>query len=393
MLLTTLIAIGVGLALGLGWWWTYRSLAVALGKALLRPSKRNPGQGWLRSTSFVLSGQLPLALWIGLLIPAPVAHVGLSFFIPAGIAVFGGILGMSGLLLEVVTEKKKITAVERALLPLAVERLLAYASVDYATRVLEYTLHSPDSVFRLAAARGLGTLGTDQALKLLAKVANDPDPAVRTAASRGSDSIRKALGEGHALSVKNMPTLFKEHEQLSQQLDHLSAHDFKTAARKLIEIEHTMTEVVNSQIALRNAYPDLWCARCQARTTESRYARWRYVHCRRCEDATDLRLNIRKVTGLIGPPENPPIDKRELIISLWAPEEAQARFAEIDLLEIHPAPKIDLNQAIQAVVATLNQHWPDRKTPIDIKISGNPPLSEQSLASLRTLKPSFQTGA
>jgi hypothetical protein len=389
MWIPILIAIGTGLITGIGWWMFFRPFIVGLGRRLLRPSDPRGGNGWLRGTLFVLSGQLPVAIWVILLLISPLTHLILSFFLPAGIAVIGGLVAMSGGLLEVLTEKRKLIAIERTLLPVAVDRLLTYASVDYATKVLQYILHSPDAIFRLAAARGLGALATEHALKLLSAAANDPDTDVRTAANRGSEAIRRALGDGHALSVKGMPALFQEHAALTKQLDRLHGAEFKATARKLIEYEHTMTEVANSQMALRNAFPHLWCARCNARTAEVRYARWRYVHCRRCMDVLDVRVHVRKVTGTIGTDhQHPlPLDKRDLSLPLWEEASGATTFAEIDCLEVYPSNGLDA--AVHAVVERLLADWPDRTQSIEIRLVGQPVLSEAAMAQLQRLNPAF----
>jgi hypothetical protein len=384
MIIPVLIAIGAGLLTGIGWWMSFRAVIVGMGRRLLRPSRKKGGKGWLRGTLFVLSGQLPMAIWVVLLIISPLTHLALSFFLPAGTAVIGGLVATCGGILELLTERKKLIAIERTLLPVAVDRLLNYASVEYTTKVLEYILHSPDAIFRLAAANGLSTLATEKALKLLSAATNDPDLDVRTAATRGSEAIRKSFGAGQALSVKAMPTLFQEHEQLTAQLDHLHGAEFKAAARRVIEVEHMMTEVVNAQMALRNAFPHLWCTRCNARTTEARYTRWRYVHCRRCLDALDIRINVRKVTGTIGLTQDQSLDKRDLAIALWSPGTQTAHFAEIDRLEIFPGT--DLDAGVAAVLARLQAEWPDRAHAIEVKQIGQPMLSAETRASLETLQ-------
>jgi HEAT repeats len=390
MLVPVLIAIAAGLLTGIGWWMVYRPVFVALGRRLLRPSAPQAGNGWLRVPLFVLSGQLPVAIWIGLLLISPLTHLILSFFLPAGIAVIGGVVALCGGLMELLTEKKKLIAIERSLLHVAVDRLLTYASVEYATQVLEYILHSPDAIFRLTAARGLGDLGSAQALKLLSAATNDPDQEVRMAAIRGSEAIRRALGDGHAMSVQNMPHHIQEHAALSSQLDQLHGSEFKAAARKLIELEHTMTEVANSQMALRNAFPHLWCTRCHARASEARHARWRYVHCRRCLDALDLRANVRKVTGTIGIDQQAqqPLDKRDLSLPLWDVLASRANFAEVDTLEIYPGNHLEI--AIPAVVAALLASWPDRTQAVEIKLIGKPALSADAIGLLQRLNPTFQ---
>jgi HEAT repeats len=391
MLIPIVIAVAAGLLTGIGWWMVFRPVFVGLGRRLLRPSDPRRGNGWLRVPLFVLSGQLPVAIWIGLLLISPLTHLILSFFLPAGIAVVGGLLAMCGGLIELVTDKKKLTAIERTLLHVAVDRLLTYASVDYATKVLEYILHSPNAIFRLTAARGLADLGTPQALKLLSAATNDPDNEVRMAAIRGSEAIRRAMGDGHARSVKGMPLLFQEHAALTSQVDHLHGPEFKAAARKLIEFEHAMTDVVNSQIALRNAFPHLWCTACKARTAEARYARWRYVHCRRCLDALDIRVNVRKVTGTIGIDHQAtqPLDKRDLSLRLWDELSGQPVFAEVDCLEIYPGNNLEV--AIRAVVESLLAMWPDRQQAIEIRLVGKPTLSADTVRQLQLLNPAFQT--
>jgi hypothetical protein len=391
MLIQILIAIGAGLLTGIGWWMLYHPVAIGLGRRLLRPAHRQGGNGWLRSTLFVLSGQLPVAIWISLLLISPITHLVLSFFLPAGIAVVGGLVAMSGALAELLTEKKKLAAIERSLLPVAVDRLLTHASVEYTTKVLEYILHSPDAIFRLAAARGLSALGTEHALKLLSAASNDPDSDVRHAAARGSEAIRRALGQGQVMSVKEMPAHFEEHARLSGLMDHLHGVEFKSAARKLIELEHTMTDLVNAQMALRNAFPHVWCTRCHARSIEARYGRWRYVHCSRCMDVLDLRINVRKVTGTIGTDyqHSQPLDKRDLRFPIWNEANGEVDFAEIDALEIYAGS--DAARAIPAVVALLQANWPLRAHAIEVKVLGPIVLSETEVRLLRSLNPNFQT--
>lgn len=393
MFLNVAISVVVGISAGLGWWYGYRPVVVGLGRRLLRPSLRKPGKRWLYATQFVLSGQLPLAIWMGLLLPAPLTQLTLSLFMPGWVAAIGGVLAMGGAAAEWLSGQHKLGGIERTLLPVAVDNLLANASVDYTTRVLEYTLHSPDPLFRLAAAKGLGTLGTPQALKLLAKSANDPDHEVRIASERGSASIRRALGDGKPLSVKIMATLFKDHVYWSEKLDHLSAAEFKAAARKLIEYEHSMTEIVNSQMTLRNSFPEIWCTKCNARSEEKRYARWRYVHCRRCLDVMDLKVNIQHVAGRIGEREERPLDKRELVLQLWDESRQTAVFAEIDHMEICEDRITNLDWAINAVVGSILEHWPDRKSPIPVYLIGKPKLSENAVQLLRQINPEFSPGS
>lgn len=384
MIWQILISSALGLAIGIGWWMAFRPVMLALGRLVLRPSRRKPRQRWMKGTQFVLSGQLQLAIWIALILPSPLTQGLLSLFLPGWIAVLGGSLVLLAVVMEIITDSTKRHAIERTLLPVAVDNLLAHASVDYSTRMLEYTLHSPDAMFRLAAVKGLAALGTPAALKLLGKSSNDPDPEVRLASERGAESIRRAQGEGTPLSTAVMPALFKEHAYWSDKLDSLTGQEFKAAARRLIEFEHSMTEVVNSQMALRTAFPDLWCMKCSSRMVESRYSRWRYVHCGRCGDVMDVKVGVRCVIGRIGSRDGH-IEKRDVLVHMWDATEKKPSFAEVDILEVCNDGKTDLEWAINSVVNLILEQWAGRTQAIEVRLLGNPQLSDNARKLLQQL--------
>jgi hypothetical protein len=373
----------LGLLVGTLWWFAFKPMAVVVGRLILRPSRRKPRQRWQKGTQFVLSGQLPLAIWVAMVLPSPVLHGMLSFFLPGTTAAVGGVFALVAVLWELLTESKRRMAVERALLPVAVDNLLAHGSLDFATRMLEYTLHSPDPVFRLAAVRGLSELGTSTALKLLAQSCNDPDAEVRHASERGAESIRQASGDPHPISTSRMTEWIETHVDLTSKLEGLHGQDFKTAGRRIIELEHAMTEVMNAQVALRNAFPGCWCGGCKVRLKEVRYSRWRYVCCPVCGDIDQAEAPVRWVVGQIGS-RAMKIEKRDRLVQVWDEASQYAIYAELDVLDVSSIGVSSPEEAVQRFLDEWSNHHPAGKG-LEIRLADDLNLNPEILRRIQEL--------
>jgi len=157
------------------------------------------------------------------------------------------------------------------------------------------------------------------------------------------------------------------------------------------EASKAIVNIIDSNQYYFENYPYLFCTECLLRSKKEIakigvLKSYSYVACRNCGSSLYLMKNIKQVVGLIGVDINTyKQDGEKVYVNLWFEAEKKARNADIDILEIHESNGVSYDYAVNAVLNVLKN---DVSRPIKyvkripVIISGNPPLSENSMKIL-----------
>lgn len=333
-----------------------------------------------------------LVLVLGLPIGVGYALVGLALApFPYGLLVVAGALLVYVVPLTIMGlgTNKRLLAMEKTF---ALEA--AAQAVNLKTRDAEALLMDglkEGSHYSLAAVVALRRLGTPESVRALEAAAADGPEGVRPAAaavlatwapyrggSKGADSQM----------LESMLAAFVEARTKERLLQHrgdayaMAREELETQHQLRIAAEQALDDVTDQQIALKQAFPALWCSACNARAVEVRRMLWLWVECRQCKGNADLVIGVKVAVGVLGPIPAGPHPDGELRVPLWDAKEKRALPAEIDVLEVVGGGDMDYDWAVAAVVETLgNQHW-SFKYGIPCRLVGSPPLSANSLRIL-----------
>lgn len=266
----------------------------------------------------------------------------------------------------------------------ALQTVRAAKPEDSGPLLIEGSNHR-DPVVRLAAVSGLRELGTNSGVEALKRLGEDGDRRVAAAARNALSDLLPALRGTLILSVRTMDTYVEEHRFLETQLGSNKPGVAAAAFDKLHEISKQIDEIVYSQLSLRRAFPDLYCADCYSRAEAQRYADWEWVRCKQCHEIHGLKVGVEKVIGQIGGDADWALEGGVLRLNLWDEKAHKARYAEMDVFEVVGGKALNYDWAVSAVIDKLHNQQQGPANRIAVKLSAEPTLEVNTLQLLRTL--------
>jgi hypothetical protein len=338
----------------------------------------------------------------------------LSLFLPSllvltGLMVFsfksGGSLGYDGLRLDMLGGyvlgvlscfgltyllrlRKVFQTDQKQIAQQAANAIARKGSPQVAAQILDRAATTSDPQLRLAAAFSLRYVATTQAIATLGRLGQDSDQAVRKAAASSLENINAVLNGAGRQSILRLDDLCADFGRLSSRLE--LQVDEALRARLLIDyhhVKHQIDSMVFGQLPLLRADPDLFCENCYCRAEELHYLEWKWVRCKRCQDALALRTGVVEVIGQIGGVDAWDLQAGTLRLPLWDPEARQALGAEIDILEICGGRDFSYDWAIGAVLERLRAFSSTGEVHAKVRLVDQPTLDRNTLKLLRLVDP------
>lgn len=256
----------------------------------------------------------------------------------------------------------------------AAEKLAKTEEPAFAEPILLRAGGSRQEVLRLAATVGLKEIGTGAAEEMLGRLCGDRNTRVSIAAMQAYKGLLKVLKGQKVLSLAPLAQLLVEFEREKKSSRYRLGWDNLKRFPKLAAISTEIDRIVYSQLWLRQGFPHVFCEKCHVFAELKAFDDWRWVTCPVCHDATDLRSGIEKVVGTIGAAQDWDLREGVLYISLWDRNVNRAIYAEVEGLEIHNDPTMDLDWAVSAVLEMLHNKHLRGKGRISIRFIGVPKL-------------------
>lgn len=360
----------------------------------LKPRPGKVDHGYLERLATALTARLHPSLLLPLgpviavavlvLAPLPVELVTgypLSIYLPLGC--FVAILGSYPFLMH-----QQIREYRHRVAATAARQLVRRIKPHDAAPVLIAASSHHDPKVRLAAVQGLRELGTEAGNLALTTLSEDPDSKVAEQARDALGELMQVLKGASVLSVRTMDTYVREHRFLENQVLSRNPAVARNAVEKLHEITLQIEEVVYSQLILRRAYPDLFCAHCFSRAEDLHYEEWEWVRCKQCKEVHGLAIGARQVIGQIGGDHDWVMENGQVRVNLWDESLHRARYGEVDVLEVVGGKPLNYNWAISAVIEKMHNLHPVAEFRVKVRLVGNPLLEVNTLHLLRTLDPS-----
>ena len=272
----------------------------------------------------------------------------------------------------------------------AAKQMARSARPEAAGKILIAAAGHSDAIVRLAAVAGLRELGTNSGIEALKKLADDKQSEVALQAKDAMRDLLPVLRGESVLSVRTMDTYVEEHRFLQKSLKSSNSDKVKRAFEKLHEISLQIDEIVYSQLAIRRAFPDVYCTACYARAESQHYEEWEWVRCKQCKEVHDLRLGVEKVYGQIGGdplPNEGSLVNGILHVGLWDEKTQKGRYGEIEVLEIIGGNAINYDWAISAVIEKFHNQHQGPANMLTVRFVANPILEANTIHLLRTLDP------
>ncbi len=246
-----------------------------------------------------------------------------------------------------------------------------------------------DKVLRIAAAIGFGELGEMQHLDKLELLCKDGDPQVKESALKAVLHLQKLLII-KPLSVLQLRAIFNDYWTLKYKVEQAEAGSSKEKFEALAaKNQRRFLDILDSQLALKRAFPHIYCQKCYAFAERQTAWDWQWVRCKSCQDAVHLVTGVQRITGQIGGRPAWNLSEGHLKVQLWDATVQSARSGRISTLEIIGGQTIDYDWAVSAVVEKLHNENPDYGKAILVVLVGQPDLSANSVKLLRDLDPTF----
>jgi hypothetical protein len=273
---------------------------------------------------------------------------------------------------------------------LAVDRLMRHgidseADWSEALKTLDRFAGTAPVELKAYSLRQIGRMGTPQAREVLEKYHQSTDERIQTASRAALEHLDRIVSGESLLSTRQLPVFIDEAGYWHRQYYARRGLARRDSELRQAELEEIIDDIVDSQLLLKQAYPDLFCTQCFTRAEEHTGGRWTYVMCRHCGDVVHLQTGITKVVGRIGDFREPLVENGVIYLHLWDTNKGKARFADLDRLEIVNGGDVNYNWAVSALVAQLSEHAPSPSAHIEVALQGNPPLDANSLALLREI--------
>jgi hypothetical protein len=240
-----------------------------------------------------------------------------------------------------------------------------------------------DPIVRWAAANAIQHLGVSRALKVLSKLSHDPDERVKDAAKDSKMALQRLVGGEQLLSLVDLDRLIAQHSNALEMIATTS-----NSRERIGQIEDKIDDIVFSQSAWRQAFPEVFCQKCRTRAEERSHLHWAWIQCTHCKDVLDLQQGVKLVIGQIGGDDQNSLREGNLRINLWNERLREAEFAEIDALEIIGGMNLPYDKAVVAVVEKLRANGLVRH--MKVTLTDAPALSPDTLQSLRSLDPELK---
>ncbi|MFN8394094.1 MAG: HEAT repeat domain-containing protein [Bacteroidia bacterium] len=330
---------------------------------------------------YTLLGLLPIGISaVGLGIASP-------FFGELGVAALLGlagflVLGYAFLLHFPLTEHRKRLSF------MASRQLVRHTRPEISEEILTRVAESSSPMTRLAAVEGLRELGTATGNELLRQLSEDKNDPVAAAARDALSNLLPVLKGGQTLSVRTMETYVREHEFWEKKVRSQSWLDNPGPSDQLAEITRQIDDIVFSQLPIRRAYPYVYCMDCYSRAEEMRHNEWEWIRCKQCKEVHGLKIGVRKVVGQIGGESTSHFEEGTLYLPLWDEGSHQARYAELDELQVIGGKEINYDWAVGALLQKIHDHHQGPAYTTGVRLIGQPRLEMNSLQLLRSLDPS-----
>jgi hypothetical protein len=273
---------------------------------------------------------------------------------------------------------------------LALDRLMRHGlgsnDEDRATvKTLESTAQKAPFEVKVYAFQQMARLGFPEVEPILEKFMDDDDIRVPVAAEEAIKNLKKVMSGDHLLSASQLPVFIDEAEYWHRQYYSRRGLERRESEERQAELVAIINDIVDSQMLLRQSYPDLLCSLCHTRAEEHNRGRWTYVLCRHCGDVMHLKRGIEKVVGCIG---NFPPEKEEngvLFLAVWNGTKRKAMYADMDQLLIEGGTDLNYDWAVSAVVAQIQEHEGEGAEELEVVLRNDPPLDNNSLNLLREI--------
>lgn len=363
-------------------------------KDVARLYKKNPGKAISSAKEYVKGKNYRGALgaWGALLLPTlPI----LAAFIPlkASPFFFGGfVVATAGLAL--INGKRWMRNFRIGASRRIARFFLSNGNRDEIDEILETVYLQEVPRMQMLSIEAMGKWGSDKMIKLLeaARYSNDPD--VAKFASQTHQAVLRRLGEARPLSVKPLDNFFREYEHWNDEAEENAALP-EERARYLAKrdgFKRNIEEVIQSQMHLRNASPDLYCMECHTFSEEVIYRHWRYVRCKSCKEATHLQRGIKRAIGRIGVvPEHNPNEQGVYYLEMWNPDKTSATPGEVEKIEILNGAGFNYDWAISAVAESMQNRFPDQKVKVPIELDPEIDLSTNTRSILSNIADRIST--
>lgn len=265
---------------------------------------------------------------------------------------------------------------------------LANGNRDEIDEILEYIYLQEVPRIQLISIEAMGKWGSDKMIKLLEAARFSNDPAIAQFATQTHQAVTRRLGEARPLSVKPLENFFREYEHWNDEAEENAALPEERAKflAKRNGFKRNIEEIIQSQMHLRNASPDLYCMECHTFSEEVVYRHWRFVRCKSCKDASYLQRGIKQAIGRIGeiPAENPNQDG-VYYLDMWDQEKTSATPGEVEKIEILNNANFNYDWAVSAVVEAMENRFPDDKLNVPIEIDPEIDLSNNTRSILSNI--------
>lgn len=281
-----------------------------------------------------------------------------------------------------------LTDHRRRLAVLCSRLLVRHTRPEVSEEVMARIVHSSSPVVRLAAIQGLRELGTPAGIEMLRRLSDDPHHKVAADARNAVSDLLPVMTGTQVLSVRTMETYVREHEYWGTHTTSTTWIDDPKPADQLAEITLQIEDIVFSQLPIRRAFPDVYCMDCYARAEAMRHGEWEWIRCKRCQEVHGLRIGVKKAVGQIGGVDTPRLEAGILYLPVWNEAEHQARYAELDELQVIGGKAIHYDWAVGSLVQKIHDQHIGPAYTTTVRLIGQPTLETNSLQLLRSLDPS-----
>ncbi len=328
----------------------------------------------------------PLAAWGALLLPTmPI----LVAFIPLAASpyFFGGFAVATGIL-TLVNGRRWMRNFRVGTSRRIARFFLSNGNRDEIDEVLEHIYLQEVPRMQMLSIEAMGKWGSDRMLKLLEAASHSNDPAIAQFAAQTHIAVLKRLGAASPLSVKPLENFFREYDYWNDEAEENSGlpEERERFLAKRDGFKRNIEEVIQSQMHLRNASPDLYCMECHTFSEEVIYRHWRFVRCKSCNEATHLQRGIKRAVGRIGSvPSQNPDEEGVYYLDMWDPAKTSATPGEVEKIQILSGGGFNYDWAISAVAESMQNRFPDEKVSIPVELDPEIELSNNTRSILSNI--------
>jgi hypothetical protein len=273
----------------------------------------------------------------------------------------------------------------------AAKRLVEFAPVGKQRRLLVWITGFPEAHIKIAAINGFMEKTEDWAIENLQMLRYNPSSLVQKAAEEAIELVEGILNGNGIRSVLPLEELCAAYQASLDEIPGIqSSAVLKRYEKARIGVDQTrlanqIDDIIYSQLALREAYPNVYCKQCFSSTEEESFREWKWIRCKRCLDVQQLIPGVTSVIGEIGGVKDWTLDKEILRIGIWDTVQRKATKSEIDALHVYPGGEFDYDWAISAAVQMIQNQVNSRIQQVPVTIHGKLNLSQNTQHLLRSL--------